>query len=143
MTRQAIAPVAAGLCALLLLAGCAATEESERTSAYRDYIEVTELTEVSSVRTFGEIDHEVLDDKYVIISNRDQDYLLEYSQACDKDPITQRVRADVRRDGRRLYARYDTFRGCHIKALYEVTPDQVIELRNMGTAPGEKLRKPQ
>lgn len=139
--RGAHVPAAAVLCALLL-GGCATTEEADRSSAYRDYIEVTGLTEVRSVRTFGGIDHEVLDDKYVILTSGDQDYLLEYSQACGEDPFTQRVRPDVRRDGRRLYARYDTFLGCHIKALYEVTPDQVIELGNMGMAPGEKPRTP-
>ena len=139
MTRATIASATAGLLALLLLGGCATDPTDDRSSAYRDYIEVTELEEVSSIRTFGDIDHEVIDDKYVIISNRDQDYLLEYSQACDKDPITQRVRADVRRDGRRLYT-HDTFRGCTIKALYEVTPDQVVELRELGLAPGEKPR---
>ena len=49
---------------------------------------------------------------------------------------------DVRRDGRRIYAGVDTFRGCPIEAIYAITPDQVIELRDMGIAPGEKPRKP-
>ena len=141
MARGATIPAAAGLLALLLLGGCATEPTVDRSSAYRDFIEVTELTEVHSIRTFEDIDHEVVDEKYVIISNRDQDYLLEYSQACDEDPFTRRVRPDVRRDGRRLYT-HDTFRGCNIKALYEITPDQVVELRNLGLAPGEKPREP-
>jgi hypothetical protein len=143
MLRQSIIPATAGLLSLLLLGGCATDPAEDRSSAYRDYIEVTELAEVKSIRTFGGIDHEVLDDKYVVVTSRDQDYLLEYKQRCDEDPFTQRVKPDVRRDGRRIYAGIDTFRGCHIGALYEVTPDQVIELRNMGLAPGEKPREPQ
>ena len=145
-TRAATIPVAAGLCALLLLGGCAATEEAEDASAFRDFIEVTDLQSARAISTFGTLgglDHEILDDEYLIVSNRDQDYLLEYVSRCDEDPFTRRVKADVRSDANRIYAGIDTYRGCRIKALYELTPDQVVELRNLGMAPGEKPRKPQ
>ena len=142
MARAAIIPATAGLLALLLLGGCATDAPEERSSAYRDYIEVTELPETRAIRTFGGIDHEVLDEKSVTVTSRGQDYLVEYKQRCEEDPFTQRVKPDVRRDGRRIYAGVDTFRGCPIEAIYAITPDQVIELRDMGIAPGEKPRKP-
>ncbi|MBT8081654.1 MAG: hypothetical protein KJP08_11085 [Gammaproteobacteria bacterium] len=139
--RLARFATAAGLAALLLLGACAATEEAEDASAFRDFIEVTELKSVQAIRTFGALDHEVLNDEYVVVTNRDQDYLLEYWGSCAKDPFTLRVKPDVRRDARKMYVGIDTFRGCRIKALYELSPDQVIELRNMGMAPGEKPRQ--
>ena len=139
--RCTIVPAAAGLCALLLLGGCAATEEVDDASAFRDFIEVTELESVPAIRMFGELDLEVLNDEYVVVTNRDHDYLLEYWGPCEKDPFTLRVKPDLRRDVRKMYAGSDTYRGCRIRALYEISPDQVIELRNMGMAPGEKPRQ--
>jgi hypothetical protein len=136
-TRVAIIRSAAGLCALPLLGACATLEEPEYASAFRDFIEVTDLQEVRSIRTFGGIDGEVLNAEYVIVTTRDGDYLLEYASRCHEDPFTQRVKPDVRRDAHKIHAGLDTYRGCQIRALYEVTPDQVVELRDLGKAPGE------
>ena len=128
---------AAGLIGLLLLAACATSHQEERINAVKDFVEVAGLPEVESIGTYGELDQEVLNDEYVIVSTRKQDYLLQYTRRCTEDPFTNRVKPDVRYDARRLYARSDTFRGCQIKSLYEITPDQVEELRELGTAPGE------
>ena len=143
--RNATGATAAGLLALLLLAACAANpEEEERASAYKDFIEVAELRRVSSVATFGEIKHEIVDAEYVIMTIGEDHYLLEYASPCRaEDPFTRRVRPDVRRDARRLYSGVDTYRGCRIRALYEVSEDQLTELREMGLAPGEKPRPAQ
>jgi hypothetical protein len=136
-TRVATIRSAAGLCALPLLGGCATLEEPEYASAFRDFIEVTDLQEVRSIRTFGGIDGVVLNAEYVITTTREGDYLVEYAGPCGKDLFTRGVKPDVRRDGHRIHAGIDTFRGCRIRALYEVTPDQVVELRDLGKAPGE------
>jgi hypothetical protein len=128
---------AAGLVGLLLLAACATSHQEERINAVKDFVEVAGLAQVESIGTYGELDQEILNDEYVIVSTRKQHYLLEYMRRCFDDPFTNRVKPDVRYDARRLYARTDTFRGCRIKALYEITPDQAEELRNLGTAPGE------
>ena len=140
-TRAAIIPLAAGLWALPLLGGCAATGQPEDTDAYRDFIEVAELPEVASMRTTGGVGQAVLDDKYVIVTNGDDNYLLVYATRCEKDGFTGGVKPDVRQDARRIYAGFDTFRGCRIEALYEITPDQVVELHRLGMAPGEKPRR--
>ena len=128
---------AAGLFGLLLLAACATGHQDERINAVKDLIEVAELEEVQSINTSGRLDQEVLNDKYVILSTRKQDYLLEYSSRCVEDPFTRRVKPDVRYDERRIYAGSDTFRGCQIRSLYVITPDQAEELRTLGQAPGE------
>lgn len=128
---------AAGLGGLLLLAACATSHQEERINAVKDFIEVAELAEVDSISTFHSVGQDVLNDEYVIVSVRDEEFLLEYARRCVEDPFTKRVNPDVRSDARRLYAGIDTFRGCRIKALYPITPGQAEELREMGTAPGE------
>ena len=127
----------AGLSGLLLLAACATSHQEERINAVKDFVEVAGLPEVESIDIFGGLEQEVLNDEYVIVSSRKQDFLLEYALHCTEDPFTGRIKPDVRHDARRIYARTDTFRGCRISALYEVTPGQVEELRELGTAPGE------
>jgi hypothetical protein len=82
-------------------------------------------------------DQHVLNDRYVILSTRREQYLLEYPYPCRDDPITQRPRPDIRRDARAIYADSDTFRGCPIGALYAITADQAEELKSIGEAPGE------
>jgi L-fucose isomerase-like protein len=128
---------AAGLCGLLLLAACATSHQEERINAVKDFIGVAELGEVDSIDVFGRVDDEVLNDEYVIVKTRKQEYLLEYASRCFEDPFTNRVKPDVRRDPRRIYAGSDTYRGCWIKSLYTITPEQAEELRTLGQAPGE------
>ncbi len=122
----------------LALGGCATTHQEERINAVKDFVEVNELQETESITTYEQLDQDVLNDEYVIVSTRREQWLLEYAYRCVEDPITRRMRPDVRRDGRRIYAGSDTFRGCQIKALYPITADQAEELREIGKAPGEK-----
>ena len=127
----------ATLGALMFLAACATTGQEEQINATKDFIEVNELETVAKIRTFDRIDQHVLNDRYVILSSRREQYLLEYPYACREDPITQRPRPDIRRDARAIYSDSDTFRGCQIGELYAITADQAEELKNIGKAPGE------
>jgi hypothetical protein len=125
------------LVALMFLVACATTSQEEQINATKDFVEVNELQEVAKIRTFDRIDQHVLNDRYVILSTRREQYLLEYPYPCRDDPITQRPRSDVRRDARAIYATGDTFRGCQIRAFYAITADQAEELKSIGKAPGE------
>ena len=127
----------AALAALMFLAACATTGQEERINATKDFVEVNELEELAKIRTFDRINQHVLNDRYVILSTRREQYLLEYPYPCRDDPITQRPRPDIRRDARAIYADSDTFRGCRIGALYAITADQAEELKSIGEAPGE------
>lgn len=128
----------ANLVGLMFLAACATTgQQEEQINATRDFVEVNELETVAKIRTFDRIDQHVLNDRYVILSTRGEQYLLEYSYPCRDDPITQRPRPDIRRDARAIYSNGDTFRGCQIRAFYAITADQAEELKNIGEAPGE------
>ena len=122
---------------LMFLAACATTGQEERSNAVKDFIEVNELEKVDAIRTFDRIEQRVLNDRFVIVSTRREQYLLEYSYPCREDPFTRRPRPDIRRDSTAIYAGSDTFRGCQIRAFYAITEDQAQELKNIGKAPGE------
>ena len=123
--------------AAVLLGACATSHQEERVNAVKDFIEVNELPEADSIRTIGKLDHVELNDRYIIIISRGEHYLVEYFQRCTEDPMTNRVRPDVRRDGKRIYAGADTFRGCRIKMIHAISEDQAQELQALGEAPGE------
>jgi len=123
---------------LIFLAACATTGQEEKITAVRDFIEVNELEKAASIRTlYDRVDQHVLNDRFVIVSVRKEQYLLEYSYPCREDPFTRRPRPDIRRDSTAIYAGSDTFRGCQIRAFYAITEDQAQELKNIGKAPGE------
>lgn len=121
----------------LFLGACAASDEEERVDAYDDFIEVNDLEEVGSIRSFEQFGQIVLDDRYVIVTTRKEQYLLAYSRRCSEFDDALRT-PDVRSDPRALYARTDTFRGCRIKALYPISKAQAEELKELGHAPGER-----
>ena len=127
----------AALVTLVLLVGCASTGQEERINATKDFVEVNELEKVDKIRTYDRIDQHVLNDRYVILSTRREQYLLEYSYTCREEPFSSRVRPDVRRDAAAIYADSDTFRGCRIGALYPISAEQAEELKSIGKAPGE------
>ena len=129
---------------MLLIAGlavtaCASTDETEDTreeeTAVQDYIEINELESVSSIRTDNALSFREIDDRFLLVSNKRQDYLLEYFSRCIRY-TDGRVEPDVRRDSRRIYAGADTFRGCRIKNLYSLEPAQADELREIGRSVG-------
>lgn len=127
------------LLAPLVLTACAATDQQERIDAVEDFIAVSELEETNVIRTRDQLDQHVINDRYVIVSTRGEReiYLIEYYMACRDDPMTGRVKPDVRRDKNAYYAGSDTFRGCLIKAIYGVDKDQSEEVKAVGEAPGE------
>ena len=119
-----------------VLAACAApgdTEVPREELAIVDFIEVNELAEMDKIRTMETLTAKDVNDTYVIVSTRRQDYLLEYFSRCyPRDD--GRIEPDIRRDSRALYPGVDTFRGCRIKALYELEPGQAEELREIARA---------
>lgn len=125
------------LAVVLLLVACATTDTEERVTATKDFIEVNDLPESRFIRTLGEVRHEVLNERYVIVTVRKEHFLIEYAHRCEDDAHTNRVRPDVRRDARRIYPLADTFRGCQIRTIYPISEEQAQELREIGEAPGE------
>ncbi len=128
----------ASLLVLMFLAACATTGQEEKINAVKDFIEVNELEKVAKIRTIDQLGQRVLNDRYVIVNTRRDQYLLEYSYPCRDDPFTRRPKPDIRRDSTAIYAGSDTFRGGQIRARYPITEDQAEELKNIGEAPGEQ-----
>lgn len=122
-----------------LCAACAGNTSRQETqnTAIRDLIEVNELEEVDSVRFYRRLDAYEINEYYVIISTRNDKYLLEYFQRCTRD-YYGRVEPDVRTDARAIRPKIDTFRGCRIKAIYAIDEALEGELKHIGKAPGEK-----
>ena len=129
MKKQALIFVA------MFLGACAANEEEEGPDAIDDFIEVSELEEVTVIRSYDRFDRVELNDRYVILTTGREQYLLAYYGRCT-EIVGQRQRPDVRRDPNAIYAKSDTFLGCRIKSIYPITEAQEGELVEMGHAPG-------
>ncbi len=123
--------------AALLLAACAATDEDERPDAVADFIGVNELEEVGVIRSLDQLGQSVINENYVIVTTRREQYLLAYTLPCRRFYYSTK-KPDFRNDPRALYAKSDTFRGCRIKTLYRITDAQAGELKEIGRAPGER-----
>ncbi len=121
--------------AAMLLGACAANEEEEGPDAIDDFIEVSELAEVTVIRSYDRFDRVELNNRYVILTTGKEQYLLAYYGRCT-EIVGQRQRPDVRRDAHAIYAKSDTFHGCRIKAIYPISEAQERELVEMGRAPG-------
>ena len=125
------------LLAVLLLGACAASDEDRRPDAVGDFIEVNDLEEVGSIRSFEQFGQTVLNERYVIVTTRKEQFLLVYSRPCSEFESASRA-PDVRMTPRAIYAKTDTFRGCRIKAFYPISEGQAGELKEIGRAPGER-----
>jgi hypothetical protein len=76
-------------------------------------------------------------DRYVIYRSRMDDYLLEFKGSCDRLTDNSALPpADVIHDHRNLRAS-DTFRGCIVERIYEISDNQRAELRSLGYSPGQ------
>lgn len=130
--------VTATLLALLAVGACAAPGANDgprKDTAITDFIEVNELAEVSAIRSLSQLDSRDVNDLFVIVSTRQQDYLLAYYSRCTRR-FDGRVEPDIRQDSSALYPRVDTFRGCRIKAIYALEPGQADEVREIGRSVG-------
>ncbi len=124
------------LAALMLLAvACAGQVADEsvlkKNDAVEDYIIVGELESVDKVRSNKHLSHQAITDKYLVLKDGKKSYLLVFRQPCwrlDERPI----QADRRAEVGVIRARFETFRGCRISHLYNLTPGQAEELLALG-----------
>jgi hypothetical protein len=120
---------------ILILAACAADSEKEsvlaRNDAIDDYIEVAELKEIDQIRIKRQLNHKVITDRYIILYDDRAPYLATFRRRCH-ELYELEVTPDRVYDSRSLRARFDTYRGCIIQSLYEVTTGQAQELLDLG-----------
>lgn len=125
----------AALFALTLLAACANTERQENivrdNNAVEDYIATAELVEIDAIKTRGQLNHKEITEKHIILQDSRNAYLATFSRRCP-ELSPENLQPDYRQDPNRIRARFDTYRGCRIDRLYELSEGQEIELIQLG-----------
>ena len=121
--------------------GCASTPQEDESvikqnDTVDDYIRVAELPETDAIRKRGQLHHTVITEKYIILSDHKSSYLAVFRQRC-RELEELKVTPDIRNDLNILRARFDTYRGCRIQSLYEITEGQAQELLDLGAKPGQ------
>ena len=128
----------AGMACVLLLAACAAQEETvgrDVEQAVRDYIEVRALPEPGKINSSNYDQWQQLDGKFIIYATRNEFFLIEFLRNCHELQENVVV-ADVRRERNVFRARFDTLRGCRIHRIYALTENDVAELSALGRPVG-------
>lgn len=126
---------------LIALTGCAAQDTGEtqdQEQAVRDFIEVRALEELNRMARSNRDSWKVLDDRFLIYYGRGNDYLVEFARRCYELRDNTTITPDKRWDNNWIRARFDTLRGCQIQRIYALTEAEVVELKQIGEAPGSR-----
>lgn len=129
-----------GLATLLAIASCVTTNQPDPVlQAFEDFIEIGELPESEEIRHRGNLHYEYLNDYFVLMKTRRENFLVRLARRCTEltDPYT--VKPDYRREANVIRSRFDTIRGCRIDKIYPLNPGQVEELKALGDVPGATL----
>lgn len=126
--------------AALSLSGCAGSSRYQNAlvinDAVADLIVVDELESVDEIRTDDTLSHDEITDTYIILHDRKQQHLVEFVRRCH-ELYENRVTPDVRTARNKIRARFDTYRGCRIRALYVISEGQAEEIRQLVEDPGK------
>lgn len=129
---------------LVLLTGCAAQDEQDEASsqdieqAVRDFIELRELEPLDSLKSGSSDSWSEIDENFILYKGRRDTYLVEFVRPCYELRDNTRITPDKRWDPNMVRARFDTIRGCRIATIYGLTEAEVVELKNVGEAPGSR-----
>jgi len=124
----------------LLLASCATTSRQDaHVQAIEDFIHVGELEAATEIRHYDQTHHEYLNDHFVFLTTRKEQYLVKFVRRCTELRDNTRIKPDVRREAHVIRAKFDTIRGCRIESIYPVNKGQVEELKSLGNVPGSTL----
>ncbi len=126
--------------AFLTLAACATEIEPDPVlEAFEDFIAVGELESTNEIRYRTDLHHEYLNEHYVLLKTRREQYLVKFDRRCSELNDQFFVKPDYRREANVIRARFDTIRGCRIDKIYPVNDGQAEELKSLGDAPGATL----
>ncbi len=133
-----------------LLGACASSPRPMPNNvAVEDFIAAADLEDVGKLRQRSADRWTALNEKYIIYTTRRDAYLIEFQRDCPalvegltcrelrgeiRNPSDMLGCMDVRTGTSQLRTGIDTIRSCVISEIYPVTPDQVIELRNLGAS---------
>jgi hypothetical protein len=118
--------------AALLLAACGATSTPREAEAVRDFVALSGLERIDAIRMYRQLRYGYVNDYFVIVIAGQRHYLVEFTARCyslrAKTFTTAMV--DQRHDPSYLVEK-DTIRGCPVGKIYEATPEQLIEVKNL------------
>jgi hypothetical protein len=122
--------------AATLVASCAAHTPTSEPDAIRDLIAVAGLYEVRGFRVKDQLHYDYVNDWYVTVSERRQDYLVGFRSPCRalKNRSHSSYTVDYRFDAHSFRAKHDTIRGCRVDKIYEVSDVQLLEIRRLREA---------
>ena len=114
------------------------TVEDVQNQAVQDFIEVRGLQGVDKIRSTDRDGWDEITWSYIVYRTRRTQYLVEFSRPCYELRDNREVTPDIRANANIIRAKFETLRGCRIARIFEITPDEAVELKNIGEAPGKR-----
>jgi len=121
---------------LTLLAGCAAQTGPSADDAIADFIAVSELEELRTVRMRQQFGYDEITERFVVVKSKADHYLVEFRRRC-RELDEYEITPDIRRERNVLRSGIDTIRGCIIHRIFAIDEAQAQELEQLGRAPGQ------
>lgn len=121
---------------LTLLAGCAAQLGPNTDDAIADFIAVSELEEMRTVRMRQQFSYEEITERFIVVKSKTDYYLVEFRRRC-RELNQYEFAPDIRRDRNVLRSGIDTIRGCIIDRMFAIDETQAQELEHLGRGPGQ------
>ncbi|MGI9233041.1 MAG: DUF6491 family protein [Woeseiaceae bacterium] len=121
----------------LVLTACAAQPDPDNLDdedAIDDFIVVAELEALDTVRFRRQFNFEPLNEEYIILTSRNDYYLVEFRRRC-RELNYNAVTPDIRHEKNVLHAGIDTIRGCRIERIFAIDKGQAEELEHIGKEP--------
>lgn len=112
---------------IALLAGCAGQSDTKVDDAIDDFVAVSGLEEIDSIKAREQFGITELSERYILLRTRKDTYLARFTRRCYELNENQ-VTPDVRFDRWTLRARFDTIRGCRIQKFFAIDAAQAEEL---------------
>ena len=122
-----------------LLAGCAAQQGPTADDAIDDFVALSGLEEMDSIRTRNQFGTSELTKRYTILRTRKDVYLVQF-QRCPPEFDADDVTPDIRYDRSVLRSRFDTIRGCRIKKIFVIDEASAEELTMLAEASAAERR---
>jgi len=125
------------------LIACASQQDKPPTStqdtsqAVRDFVETRGLESVDLVKVSSTDSIKKISEVFILYKSRRGNYIMEFGYRCDALDDYKVITPDRRWDLKALRPRVDTIRGCRIVKIYGLTETELVELKNIGAAPGE------
>ena len=120
-----------------LVVGCAGGNTKgpsvlEQDDAIDDYIKVAELPSTDAIRSRTQVHYKGITDRYIVLHDNRKDWLVKFRRRCHELNDSVTITPDVRYENNVIRARFDTYRGCYIDEIYELSEGQAEELLELG-----------